>query len=119
MSKSTENDGLNAMMQNGMGLGMGLHMGNAFAGGLNQMNANQMVQPTATNAQPVNTATAPAGELMPCPGCQAMIKKGSKFCPECGQKIEVVEKKRFCTGCGKPIKGDAKFCPECGTKIGE
>ncbi len=122
MGKSTENDGLNAMMQNGMGLGMGLHMGNAFAGGLNQMNANQMAQAAAMNAQPVSTPVAPAtpaGELMPCPNCQSMIKQGSKFCPECGQKIEVVEKKRFCTGCGKPIEGGVKFCPECGTKIGE
>ena len=86
------------------------------------MNANQMAQAAAMNAQPVSTPVAPAtpaGELMPCPNCQSMIKQGSKFCPECGQKIEVAEKKRFCTGCGKQVEGGVKFCPECGTKIGE
>lgn len=118
MSKSTENEGLNAMMQNGMGLGMGLHMGNAFAGGL-----NQMAQTAAVNTQQVNQPVAQqvqlVAESMLCSNCQSMIKKGSKFCPECGQKVEVVEKKKFCTGCGIPIDAGVKFCPECGKKIGE
>ncbi len=114
MEKSTENDGLNAMMQNGMGVGMGLHMGGAFANGLQQLNAN-----TAMAAANVNTdqnATA-QGDMMNCPSCQAIIKKGSKFCPECGTKIEVSNKKKFCPDCGKPVDEGIKFCPECGAKL--
>ena len=124
MSKSTENDGLNAMMQNGMGLGMGLHMGNAFAGGLNQMTASQvaaqqMAQSTVVNTPNSNQQAVAAGDLMPCGNCQSMIKKTSKFCPECGQKVTVVEKKKFCTECGTPAEPGVKFCVECGTKLGE
>ena len=119
MSKSTENDGLNAMMQNGMGLGMGIHMGNAFAGGLNQLNANQMTQTSSVNGAHTHEQPESMGDLMPCANCNSMIKKISKFCPECGQKVEVAEKKKFCSECGTPAEPGVKFCSECGTKIGE
>ena len=119
MSKSTENDGLNAMMQNGMGLGMGIHMGNAFAGGLNQLNANQMTQTSSVNGAHTHEQPESMGDLMPCANCNSMIKKTSKFCPECGQKVEVAEKKKFCSECGTPAEPGVKFCSECGTKIGE
>jgi hypothetical protein len=36
----------------------------------------------------------------------------SKFCPECGAKVDVAKCK-----CGAELKG-AKFCPECGAKAG-
>lgn len=119
MSKSTENDGLNAMMQNGMGLGMGIHMGNAFAGGLNQLNANQMPQVPSGNVTHTHGQAESMGDLMPCANCNCMIKKTSKFCPECGQKVEVKEKKKYCSECGTPAEPGVKFCSECGMKIGE
>lgn len=117
MSKSAENDGLNAMMQNGMGLGMGLHMGNAFAGGLSQM-AQTAANSQTTNPVGTSQELQQTQGVMPCSNCHSMIKQGSKFCPECGQKI-LIEKKKFCTGCGVTLESGAKFCPECGKKIGE
>jgi ribosomal protein L32 len=49
-----------------------------------------------------------------CPNC-GKEAKGSKFCPECGTKIERAAAS-VCPNCGKDAKGN-KFCPECGTKI--
>jgi len=46
---------------------------------------------------------------MICPECRNEIPEGSKFCKECGAKIEL-----SCSGCGKTIPPDSKFCPECG-----
>ena len=50
-----------------------------------------------------------------CPNCNASVKKGSKFCPECGNPMP---QKKFCTECGTQLGANAKFCPECGTKVG-
>lgn len=57
-----------------------------------------MVQPTAAK----------------CGKCGAEVGE-SKFCPECGTKVEQAPAK--CRNCGAELKG-AKFCPECGTKAG-
>lgn len=115
MEKSTENTGLNAMLQSGMGVGMGLHMGNAFTSGINQMNN---VASTQGNA-PSNQVTQNVGEgQSKCDACHAGIPQGSKFCPECGKKVEVAAvQNKFCSQCGTPAAPGVKFCTECGTKI--
>jgi len=38
--------------------------------------------------------------------------KEPKFCPECGEKQEVV-----CNNCGAKLSPGTKFCSECGTKV--
>jgi len=43
-----------------------------------------------------------------------MAAPGTKFCPECGTKIERAAA-GVCPACGAQTKG-AKFCPECGAK---
>ena len=48
-----------------------------------------------------------------CPNCGAETK-GAKFCPECGTKLERIPV--ACPNCGAGTQG-AKFCPECGTKL--
>ncbi len=57
-----------------------------------------------------------------CSQCGKGVKKGVKFCPECG--APVVEKVTggtvyACAECGKKVKAGIKFCPECGGKIEE
>jgi class 3 adenylate cyclase/tetratricopeptide (TPR) repeat protein len=46
---------------------------------------------------------------MKCSECESELPNGSKFCKECGKKLELT-----CPGCGKNIPPDSKFCLECG-----
>lgn len=113
MEKSAGNSGINSMMQSGMGLSMGMQMAGAFAQGLGQMNAN------VSSAGVNNTVNPSENQMIACQSCHAMIKKGSKFCSECGVKLEEASKKgKFCPQCGTPAEEGTKFCMECGTKLG-
>ena len=49
---------------------------------------------------------------MKCPDCQTVLPDGSKFCNECGKKLEVV-----CPECGKANPLASKFCLECGHSL--
>lgn len=46
---------------------------------------------------------------MICPDCQMALPEGSKFCKECGNRINLT-----CPECGKSLSPDCKFCIECG-----
>jgi membrane protease subunit (stomatin/prohibitin family) len=69
---------------------------------------------------PTGPATAPAAPVVICPKCNSRIPATSKFCPECGQSLEVraVETKK-CPKCGSEVLKSAKFCPDCGNKFEE
>ena len=49
---------------------------------------------------------------MKCPKCQFENPDDSKFCLECGEKIEIT-----CPQCGKTLPIASKFCNECGHKL--
>lgn len=98
MRDAARNPGMSGGMANaGIGLGAGLGIGKMFAEGM---------------AGAVNAEAKVA-----CPHCGATVKKGAKFCPECGKEIKAEEKK-VCPKCGAQVKKSAKFCPECGEKLG-
>ena len=108
-SAGNSNSTANAMMQSGMGMSMGMQMAGMFANGMHQMNQNEAN---------INSASAQVGEWMTCSNCHAQIKKGSKFCSECGTQVEVAStKSKFCPQCGTPAEEGMKFCVECGTKL--
>jgi len=69
---------------------------------------------------PTGPATVPAAPVVICPKCGSRIPATSKFCPDCGQSLEVraVETKK-CPKCGNEVLKSAKFCPECGNKFEE
>ena len=57
-----------------------------------------------------------------CKNCGASIKDNSKFCHECGSKIENTnilkeEEVNFCENCGNKLSSGEEFCSECGTNI--
>ena len=55
-------------------------------------------------------------EVFNCKNCNCLIDSKAKFCPECGSKIENIQKK-YCSICKTELSDSAKFCPECGTKV--
>lgn len=73
--------------------------------------------PTATaTVAPVVAPTEVSTEQIACSNCGTMLSANSKFCPECGNKIEII-KPSFCTECGEPITEGSKFCSGCGKKL--
>lgn len=104
---AAQNEG-NGLAGAGMGLGAGLGLGNVFA-----QNFAQGMAQAASPATPAAPA-APAVETQPCPKCGAQVRKGAKFCPECGSKMISTVK---CPKCGAEVRASAKFCPECGSKM--
>ena len=67
---------------------------------------------------------APAPEAfsggITCPACGQSNPAGTKFCSQCGGKIETPAPEsqgRVCPGCGATVPGEGKFCPECGHKF--
>lgn len=80
-----------------MGAGMGM------AAGVNML--NQMMNSSNQSPKYANNLN--------CPKCGAVISKASKFCSECGTKLNQV---RFCSECGSKLNDDDKFCRECGAK---
>ena len=50
---------------------------------------------------------------MKCTNCNAKLKPGTQFCPNCGTKLET---RRFCTSCGAELAAGEQFCGKCGTQ---
>lgn len=89
---------------------IGLGVGMAAAGAVNGQVGN-LFKGFGTPA----TEEAPAKAT--CPNCHAEVPNGSKFCLECGSKIESLRSdEMICPTCGKKThKG--KFCMECGAPL--
>lgn len=49
-----------------------------------------------------------------CIKCNSPIPTGSKFCLECGEKVNDI---MFCMNCREKLPPNAKFCTKCGTKL--
>jgi membrane protease subunit (stomatin/prohibitin family) len=92
----------------GAGLGAGFAMGNMMVG---QM-ANAMNQPQQQQQGGASTGA----QATKCPKCGAANVGPSKFCNECGAKLETGGQTVPCVQCGAQLKEGAKFCNECGTK---
>lgn len=61
----------------------------------------------AQNQQPMQQTTVNCGK------CNSQIPRGSKFCLECGEKVNDV---LHCMNCGEKLPSTAKFCLKCGAK---
>ncbi|MBK7709340.1 MAG: SPFH domain-containing protein [Acidobacteria bacterium] len=103
-------DALRDAAQNeGGGAGLGAGLGAGFAVG------NQMVNALGGGMAPQGggQAQAPQNPMVPCPTCGKPNVAGTKFCGDCGGKMEVA--KVPCVKCGAELREGAKFCSECGS----
>jgi len=61
--------------------------------------------------------------MLICPNCGSSIPEGTKFCPECGEKLEVNTASdtnhRICPFCGEVLEPDSVFCENCGRALPE
>lgn len=107
-------EGLGNMTISGGGAGVagdmiGLGVGMAAAGAVSgQM--GEMFKGFGLDQQP-------AVKKITCPNCNSEVPENSKFCLECGTKIELLnENEVICPACGKKT-AKGKFCMECGASL--
>ena len=144
-AKSLGQIGANGGNGGGMGINASGFVGDMVNFGMGMAAAQTVVKPMGemfsglTNAA-MGATSASANAV--CPKCGSAVPANSKFCLECGTKIEAlaadevicpvcgkkVRKGKFCLECGAslinkcPVCGaevapGGKFCPECGTKL--
>lgn len=90
-----------------IGLGVGMAAAGSVSGQIGEMFKGFSAMPTAE--QPTAKIT--------CPNCNSEVPKNSKFCLECGTKIELLnENEVICLVCGKKT-AKGKFCMECGASL--
>lgn len=90
-----------------IGLGVGMAAAGAVSGQMGEMfkGFNTFSDTGASTIQ--NTKIS-------CPNCNSEVPENSKFCLECGTKIELLnENEVICPVCGKKTN-KGKFCMECG-----
>lgn len=133
LDKAAANEGASSNIMNaGMGIGMGLNLGGVFGNTMSGAMGN--LSPNMTEYSSKKTVS--------CPVCKSEVPIDSKFCLECGAKIErpseeklvcpkchsKVPKGKFCLecgallenkckNCGASLTDGAKFCMECGNKV--
>ncbi|MDR1117565.1 MAG: zinc ribbon domain-containing protein [Oscillospiraceae bacterium] len=69
---------------------------------------------SAAQSAAAQPAAAPGGAS--CTACGKVNPAGTKFCSDCGAKIEAPAAP-VCPGCGAQLAPGVKFCAECGYKL--
>ena len=127
LRSAAENEGgvSATLMGAGLGLGMGVGVGGFVTNGMQGVAQNTLM---GNMGALTGTGTVSNQENMKeCPACKAKVPATSKFCVECGTKIEqdavcpecgakVTPGAKFCASCGHKLQTEA-FCPECGAKL--
>ena len=123
---AAQNEGGGAGLGAGLGAGfaVGGQMANAFSGqgqpqqGGGGQQTQMIACPTCGKSNAVGTKFCGdcGGKMeiakVPCVKCGAELREGAKFCSECG----ATQEKQKCTNCQAELNAGAKFCPDCGTK---
>jgi len=93
----------------------GVGVGAGFGAGYMMVDAMRQ----GGTAPPAGAApAAPAAAAAPtvaCPKCSTPNPVDSKFCRNCGNKMQNHTMK--CGKCGNEVPSDSKFCPECGNQL--
>lgn len=61
-----------------------------------------------------------ASNVVKCRQCGTAMRKGAKYCPDCGTRASAVPRTKKqviaakCTNCGTALRTESVFCPNCG-----
>jgi membrane protease subunit (stomatin/prohibitin family) len=100
-------DALRDAAQNeGGGAGLGAGLGAGFAVG------GQMANAFGNAGQQGGQGGGQSSQTIACPSCGKQNAAGTKFCGDCGAKMETA--KVPCVKCGAELREGAKFCSDCG-----
>ncbi len=69
-------------------------------------------EPTSPEA----ASAAPSANAAVCPSCGKQNPADTRFCSDCGSKIEAPAERK-CPVCGAVVAPGVKFCSGCGTKV--
>lgn len=104
------------MAQAGIGLSMGMEMMNSMTKSMNNNHKNRPIFNNGVKEE--DSDINESKEFINCVNCNSKIPSSSKFCPECGTKVEIkIPIAKFCSECGTKSDGKAKFCLNCGNKL--
>src|SRR5688500_8027754 len=95
----------------GAGLGAGFAVGGQMANAFGNIGGNQGNQGGSGGGQ--QQVVQPQAQIIPCPTCGKQNTTGTKFCSDCGGRMEAA--KVPCVKCGTELREGAKFCSECGS----
>lgn len=73
-----------------------------------------IVNGSRTNSIIPDSPQQEANSEIVCPKCNVKVPSGSKFCPNCGEKLET-----YCPHCGAKLTSVGKFCSSCGKKLSD
>ncbi|HNR11913.1 MAG TPA: SPFH domain-containing protein [Thermodesulfobacteriota bacterium] len=110
----------------GMGLGMGAGLGMMLPGILQKALRETESHPASAACPACHTSLPSDSRFCPrcgqqlnlgnrCSSCNAYVPAGANFCMACGAKVQKSEK--LCSQCGCRNLPTAKFCTECGQKL--
>ena len=85
------------------------------------LNCREKIETLQSTMQKLKEADAEAqAPQVKCSFCGSMNRPHTKFCGECGCRLETEEpEKKVCAVCGAELVEGLKFCGECGTRIEE
>lgn len=119
------NPGAGGMAAMGAGIGVGAASAGVFNNLANQLFTpvqNEQVKEKQTQQNigqnrvsrfaPKSATATSRSATIKCPNCGNEIPTTSKFCGNCGTKIE----ESVCKNCGTKLEVTTKFCPICGTR---
>ena len=75
----------------------------------------ERIKAANTDAAAPAAASGTAAESLVCPSCGKANVPGTKFCQECGAKLEASDK-RICS-CGAEVAPGVRFCGSCGKPV--
>lgn len=81
---------------------------------MNLADAEKSLNQVEQQQQQAQAAQAASDAATTCPSCGFKNPEGTKFCQECGAKLEAAAGPKFCSSCGAQLEPGTRFCGSCG-----